>query len=593
MRHALELPLTLAPTPGGRPLRAASLHELGLAAPGAQEALGELVELAASLVGADAAVMGLVHGGRRWCCHRGARWGTDAGVPLPALAALVLAPERPAVVEDARLDDRVCRHPLVAGAGGLRGLAGVPVASPFPGGPPGALCVVSARPLLLPPATLAMLRQLGRQAGHLLALHRGQADLERRLTASERARRRAEAARDTSQAVLDRRTRSLATMSHDMRTPLGGIVGALELLGGELGPGDSRELLQTAHDCATTLQDLVSDTLDLSRLESGKLELRPAAFSPAALLEQVVRVVRPTLAGGAVSLELELRPSTPAWLWGDLRRVRQILLNLVGNAAKFTEEGRVQVVSAMVAGMWTVEVSDTGPGIEDDALSSIFEPFVQAEAGREGRVEGTGLGLSICRELSQKMGGSIRVDSVLGEGATFVLRLPLPEIAAQRTADPLVDAAELSCMSVLVADDDWVCRRVTGAQLQRLGMRVTAVESGAEALAALERGGFEVAFLDLNMPGLSGAEVAARWRAQEQGERMALVALTGEEGREATARCRSAGFDRLLVKPLRWSRLVATLQGLMPGAGAAPVSLTAPRAGDCSDCETTGCPGPQ
>jgi PAS domain S-box-containing protein len=380
----------------------------------------------------------------------------------------------------------------------------------------------------------------------------------------------------------------LAKMSHEIRTPLHAVIGMTELtLGTELSP-QQRDALETAREAAGNLLGIINDVLDLSRIEAKGLELVIQDFDLRRTLAGVARTLRPQAARKGLFLTLAVAPNTPRHVRGDQGRVRQILLNLVGNAVKFTREGGVTVTVAAPdgdPGQLELAVADTGIGIAPDRLERIFDMFTQADRTVALNFGGTGLGLAICRELTRSMGGEIAVDSVPGQGTVFRVRLRLAparvvpiEPARTPVAAPKADARPLR---VLVAEDNPINVKVATTFLSRRGHQATVAANGARALECLGRETFDLVLMDVEMPELDGMEATRRLRAGLAGEAnrtVPVAAMTAHALAGSMERCLAAGMTEFLPKPLDFALLAELLARVAAGGTgpAAPEPAKAP-----------------
>jgi len=368
----------------------------------------------------------------------------------------------------------------------------------------------------------------------------------------------------------------LARVSHDMRTPMHGILGLTDLLlrGGP--EAEQREHVELMRTSAETLLGLAEDVLDVSRIDAGRLQLRPRDFQLREAVGEVVRLLAAPAVEREVDLRLHVDADLPDTLHGDPVRLRQVLLNLVGNAVRFTRRGLV-TVSVGTEGAEErepeirFEIRDTGVGVRREDQARLFEPFAQAGSPGSGVLSGSGLGLAISKSIVELMGGEIGFESARGVGSTFWFRLPLQH--ARGTAGtpaslsaPADDAARRLARRqrrVLVVDDRGVNRAVGLAMLGELGFTAEAAAGGEEALEMLQEGRFDAVLLDCEMPGVDGIETCRRLRAKEAagepGRRLPVIAVTAHRRPEDVARCLTAGMDDRLIKPFGTAELAAVL----------------------------------
>jgi two-component system, sensor histidine kinase and response regulator len=361
----------------------------------------------------------------------------------------------------------------------------------------------------------------------------------------------------------------LANVSHETRTPLNGVIGMLSLLSDTHLTAEQREYVDVAQASSDALMMVVNDVLDIAKIEAGRLEIERRDFDLHDLVEASCDIVAASALFKGVELQSFVHDDVPRAVRGDRMRVGQILANLLSNAVKFTAEGEVALEVCLVEQADATicvrfEVRDTGIGIAPERITRLFEPFIQAEAGTTREFGGTGLGLAISRELTQLMGGAIDAESELGKGSTF--RFEIPFAAAQARLGAPVPAAELRGLHVLVVDDNRTNRRVFEAYVASWGMRAEVARHAAEAFTQLQRAAqtgdpFDVALLDLNMPGENGLELARRISASSTLSRTRLILLTSSVHLEADDS--STGIKSHLTKPVRQSRLLDAISVAM------------------------------
>ncbi len=401
-------------------------------------------------------------------------------------------------------------------------------------------------------------------AGLLALLAWWSTDLYRARLRQKHSRERIEHEREVAQQASLAKTRFLATLGHEVRTPMTGVLGMSELL---LDTGlDERQRAYTEaiRNAGEHLLRLVNDALDLSRIESGKLELEPAPFDLHALVREVAALSEPMALRKGLAFTAVVTADVPAWVHGDRKRVCQILLNLLGNAIKFTDVGRVGLrVDLTHEAAICFHVDDTGPGLNREQTARLFRRFEQAEGVRtSARYGGSGLGLAICQELTVAMSGHIEVDSEPGRGARFDVILPLPACEAPAAPD-MPGPDTLPPLRILLVEDDPTVAEVMAGLLRAQGHRVVHVGHALAGLSEAAAAPFDVALLDLDLPGLDGLALARQLR--QQGARMPLVAITARADAEAEVESMEAGFDQFLRKPLTGRMLAGALSRVLGG----------------------------
>jgi PAS domain S-box-containing protein len=456
-------------------------------------------------------------------------------------------------------------------------LRGQPTSVIWPSAPDVADIELLAAPLLASGQSFEVERRMKRRDGsdfwcRLMAQPINTADPRRGGTiwigedVTERRRLDAElaAARDAAEAASQAKSAFLANTSHEIRTPLNGLIGLARLaMRDDLPDARREEYLGQILDSAQSLAGIMSDILDVSKIEAGRLGLEDAPFDLRDTLRAVHHAYNSLAEGKGLRLQLVIDAALPPTVRGDPVRVRQILSNFITNALKFTERGHVRIEAGPApSGGVRLAVSDTGPGVALELRERLFKPFTQGDSSTTRRFGGTGLGLSICRELAQLMGGRVGMDSVLGHGSTFWAELPLPASApaVAATDTEAADLEQLYLARVLMVEDNPVNMLIAVAMLEHWGMRVAQAVDGRQAVAAVHdaaRAGdpFDAVVMDVQMPVMGGHEAARALRQHFPSDTLPIIALTAaalvSEREEAFA----CGMDDFLTKPIDATKL--------------------------------------
>lgn len=443
--------------------------------------------------------------------------------------------------------------------------------------------------------------------------------LVRSLLAEQASKRLAERAQQAAEKAYRAKSDFMATISHEIRTPLNSVIGLTSLLLDLPQAEKPRQYLEQSRKSGEMLLHLVNDILDYAKLEAGQLKLEQRSFDPHQVADGTLAIVEPQATGKGLTLTVDI--DAPHSLRGDPDRLRQILLNLLGNAVRFTAQGEIRLRCHRLAApasdpdpqpapgaeaqpapqpepqsqskptpepepdprVWLCfEVEDKGIGIDEATAADLFEPFTQADASTTRRYGGTGLGLAICQNLTDLMGGAIGFNSALGEGTTFWVKLPFdPPVGAGRAVPdhvPLLEGMPRTtyALRVLLAEDNPVNQFVAVEMLKRLGCEVTVAPNGRKALEAAEQQPYDLIFMDCDMPVLDGYDATRAIRASEATGHVPIIAMTAAAFDGERERCMNAGMDDFLAKPVRLSDFDACLRTWRPSVPPVPPAAAPP-----------------
>ncbi len=522
-----------------------------------EQAFDRITRLASTILGAPISLISLVDSQRQWFKSR---HGIDVHeTPRDAaFCAYVVQTNNVLVINNASEDMRFCSNPLVTGAPHIRFYAGAPLTT-ADGFTLGSLCVIDHKPHDdITERELGILRDLAALAVDEIEIR----------SISQHAQKATEA-----------KSKFIANMSHEIRTPLNAIMGFANMLEESPLSRDQRQQVATIRSSGQALLDIVNDVLDISKIEAGKLEIEHVPFSVRNVVDDICNLFSMKAAEKYILLMTEYQTPMPERVMGDPYRLRQILMNLVSNAIKFTEKGHVKIILSYTTQTKELlcAVEDTGIGIKPENLERIFDAFLQEDMTVTRKYGGTGLGLAICNRLMELMGSKLKVASKFGQGSRFFFTLHLPE-SDEESALQTMQAQTCNGHAplhahILVVEDIPLNQKVAQHTLQKIGCQVTIASSGQEALELLETKTFDAIFMDVQMPVLDGYQTTRLIRQSEKAsgkKACTIIAMTASTLSEDRKACHESGMNDFISKPLQPNLLHATLEKwLSPDASCA------------------------
>ncbi|HEY4374963.1 MAG TPA: ATP-binding protein [Burkholderiales bacterium] len=564
-----------APPPADEAARLAALKRYGVLDTAAEKSFDDIVALASQICGTPISLMSLVDEHRQWFKARTGFEAVETPRELSFCAHALDGGGAPLVVPDALADARFHDHPFVTDEPRVRFYAGAPLMTPE-GYALGTLCVIDTRPRELTAAQLEALRALSRQAIAQLELHRRTRELEERIAELSSTHVALEGAKLAAEAATAAKSQFVANMSHEIRTPLNAVIGYAQLLTSDEQaaalPPHTVEYLRTIERGGKTVSDIINNLLQLSKLEAGKIERFEEDVPLRAFFQELYELQLADASKRGVLWRFEPGAGLNHTVRLDRTKAAQIVLNLSGNALKFTPNGKHAVLAAERSGdTLKIELRDEGIGIAPERQAAVFQPFEQADHSTTRTYGGTGLGLTIVRSLAETLGGTVSLESEPGRGSTFRVQLPAPAAAGNKT-NPMTTPAPAQLKfrpgtCVVVAEDDPVSQKLMNLLLGRLGLEVHIAPNGRVAVEMVKELAPDLVLMDMHMPEMDGPEAIRTLNADPQAPHPPMVILSANVfSDQQSGELAEQGVAEFLTKPVNRVQLQEVLARLLPQA---------------------------